>query len=798
MKINERRSVTMKAIFLILVSVVAIACTTSDPTPTPTSAALTAPIPPPTSFPITTPTSTPPSAPTSPPTSEPTLETSEAQLQAFHIPPTMTGTVVDGKKTYDLVMRPGTTEFLPGKQTATLGYNGNYLGPTLIMNKGDEVVINVTNDLGGPPTTTHWHGFHVPAKDDGGPHQEILNGETWSPTFTVMNRAGTYWYHPHLHPVADKMRNPNGTSGQVFQGLAGLIIVRDEESEQLALPKQYGVDDIPLILQDRSFNQDGSFLAFPMYRTVPIGGPFEIPLRKGDKSLVNGVISPVLETHAQMVRFRILNAANNRIYNLGFSDNRTFYQIGSDGGLLEAPVPLKRLIISPSQRMEIVVDFGNDENTSVRLKSYASELGAIHVPDVIADEYDRTDFDIFTFAVGPAAGNPVTALPESLTKIERISPDEAVNFGQPRTFELSYGLVLTPDGNDVDPFFLINGKEMDIGRIDEIVQLGDTEIWEITNVTDQSHPMHVHGDSFQVLSRNGSFDNVLANERGWLDVVVVKPGDTVQIIKRFEDFSDSDAPYMFHCHILDHEDAGMMQQFIVVEPGSMANTPEPSPTPTVTAEPEPTATGVTQIALQPIKDNTLYESSDGSVSNGAGSHLFSGTNNRGEIRRAVIAFDIAGNIPTGATIRSVSLRLNMTRTAGGSATVSLHKVLADWGQAASDAERNEGGGTASTSGDATWVHRFFNAETWEKAGGDFSETASASTVVGDQGPYVWGPASGMATDVQSWLDNPNSNFGWALIGEESSNQTAKRFDSMENSTATNRPNLIVEFHIKTP
>ena len=167
---------------------------------------------------------------------------------------------------------------------------------------------------------------------DGGPHQDILNGETWSPTFTILNRASTYWYHPHLHPVDNKQRNPNGTSGQVFRGLAGMIIVRDEDSERLILPNQYGVDDIPLIIQDKAFNEDGSFLEFPTRQSHPkLGpdvGPVVWPFRRGDKFLVNGVISAVLEAPAQMVRFRILNASNMRIYNLGFSDNRTFYQIG--------------------------------------------------------------------------------------------------------------------------------------------------------------------------------------------------------------------------------------------------------------------------------------------------------------------------------------------------------------------------------------------------------------------------------------------------------------------------------------
>ena len=758
---------------LAMAAVIAVGCSRQDPTPTPSSLSSAAP------------TATTSLAPTS------------GQLRAFYVPPTLTGTVIDGKTTYNLNMQPGVTEFLPGVLTPTLGYNGNYLGPTLIMNKGDEVVLNVTNNLGGPHTTTHWHGFHLPAIHDGGPHQEIVSGETWSPAFTILNRAGTYWYHPHLHPVVDKQRNPNGTSGQVFRGLAGMIIVRDEESERLNLPKRYGVDDIPLIIQDRSFNEDGSFLDFPIRATHPRldpdVGPVVFPFRKGDNFLVNGVISPTLNTHAQMVRFRILNASNGRFYNLGFSDDRTFYQIASDGGLLEAPVPLTRLTIAPSERMEIVVDFGNDQDTRVRLRSYNSELGTAYTANPLApafDDHDRIDFDIFTIAVGAPSENPITMLPTSLTRIARILVEEAVNAQRPRLFELSAGrFELTPVGDPpiLDLTFTINGKAMDIGRIDEVIQLGDTEIWEITNTTGQAHPMHIHGESFQILTRNCSYENVPLSERGWKDSVIVKPNETVRIIKRFEDFADPEHPFMFPCHILDHEDGGMMLQWIVVEPGSSAATPEPDPPSTTTA------TGGTRIMINTVKDNTLYQSSDGSVSNGVGAHLFSGTTNGGNIRRAVLAFNVADNIPMGVTISNVSLRLNMTRTAGGPAPISLHKISADWGQGSSDAERNEGGGADSASGDATWIHRFFDEETWDNAGGDFFPKASATAEVSDRGPYVWGPTSEMAMDVQSWLDHPESDFGWILIGDESSNQTTKRFNSVENSIARSRPVLIVEF-----
>ncbi|MCH8961736.1 MAG: multicopper oxidase domain-containing protein, partial [Bacteroidetes bacterium] len=174
------------------------------------------------------------------------------------IPPLMTGTVQDGVVTYDLNMQQGMMEFLPGLQTATWGYNGEYLGPTLMLRKGDQVMLRVTNDI-GVTTTTHWHGMHVPAVMDGGPHQRIEPGETWIASFEVLNRAATYWYHPHPHAMLSQgvIFDPESTGYQVYQGLAGMLIIEDDTSDTLALPRSYGQDDIPLILQDRRFNDDG-------------------------------------------------------------------------------------------------------------------------------------------------------------------------------------------------------------------------------------------------------------------------------------------------------------------------------------------------------------------------------------------------------------------------------------------------------------------------------------------------------------------------------------------------------------
>jgi hypothetical protein len=203
----------------------------------------------------------------------------------------------------------------------------------------------------------------------------------------------------------------------------------------------------------------------------------------------------------------------------------------------------------------------------------------------------------------------------------------------------------------------------------------------------------------------------------------------------------------------------------------------------------------TQVTIGANKDNTLYESATGALSNGAGQHFFAGRTFQvsGSIRRGLIAFDIAGTIPSGATILSVTLTLSMSKSQPGTHTVSLHRVLADWGEGTSVAGGNEGGGAPSSSGDATWIHRFFNTSSWATIGGDFSSTASASQSVSGIGMYTWGPTAAMVADVQGWLNTPSNNFGWLLKGNESSGGTAKRFDTRENGDPAARPLLTVTY-----
>ena len=197
------------------------------------------------------------------------------------------------------------------------------------------------------------------------------------------------------------------------------------------------------------------------------------------------------------------------------------------------------------------------------------------------------------------------------------------------------------------------------------------------------------------------------------------------------------------------------------------------------------------INIIPSKDNTLYEydPAEGDHSNGAGFHFFAGENGMGELRRGVFAFDLAGTIPAGSTITAVSLTMNMSMTPAGAKTVELHKLLADWGEGTSHAPMGEGDGAPATSNDATWRHRFFDSVFWTMQGGDFSATVTASQSVGGVGQYTWSSAQ-MIADVQSWLDNPASNFGWLVLGDESAIATAKRFDTRESASP---PVLTIQF-----
>jgi blue copper oxidase len=408
---------------------------------------------------------------------------------------------------YELNVQEGQTEFIKGKLTETIGYNGSYLGPILRFTKGQQTNIRVNNEL-GTPTTLHWHGLLVDGEQDGGPMQGILPNQSWKPGFMVDQPAATLWYHPHF---------AGSTADQVYYGLAGLIYIEDEISKELNLPDIYGINDIPLIIQDRNFNKDGSF----DYRTSMMG---VVP---GEEILINGTMKPYVNVMHEKMRFRILNASNSQNLNLELSGGMSFVVIASDGGFLNKPISRKQLFLAPGERAEIIIDFSKVKKESVILFDENKKILEFKVMEELEKSSDIKD-ELAIISEIPIADNYIT-----------------------RVFELeSMGINGT-----------INGKYYDMNRIDEEVPINVTEIWVIRNLGGMmqtgGHPFHVHGTQFQIISRDGKAPPL--EERGYKDTVFVEVGEEVRIRVVFK----HPGIFMYHCHILEHEDNGMMGQFRV-------------------------------------------------------------------------------------------------------------------------------------------------------------------------------------------------------------------------------------------
>jgi len=420
----------------------------------------------------------------------------------------------EGKAEFNLKVQYGSKEFIKGYKTETLGYNGNYLGPTIKVSKGDDVKINVENML-NEPTTVHWHGLEVLGEMDGGPHQVIDPNNTWKPYFTIDQQAATLWYHPHLL---------HRTGEQVYKGLAGLFYIDDSISNELNIPKEYGINDIPLVIQDKRFTENGDI-------------PYELSMRDlmngflGNEVLINGALNPQLDLKNEIVRLRLLNGSNARTYEFSFSNEIEFYQIASDGGFLENSIRMNKLSLAPAERAEILIDFSNYKlGDKITLRDAEYNLMTIN----IAEET-----------------NKLSKLPDNLTEIKYHNRDEVSKI---RKFVMS----------GMGPMVAINGKQMNMDRIDEKLNLNELEEWVITNesvgmgmMNSTPHPFHIHGVQFQIIERNGKSPPL--NERGWKDTVLVDNGEEVRVLAVFR----KKGLFMYHCHILEHEDSGMMGQFLV-------------------------------------------------------------------------------------------------------------------------------------------------------------------------------------------------------------------------------------------
>ena len=429
----------------------------------------------------------------------------------------------DGTRVFELTAQEGTSELRPGVETPTWGFDGAYLGPTLRAEVGERVAVEVSNDL-AEATTVHWHGMHLPAEMDGGPHQMIEPGETWRPTWVVDQPAATLWYHPHPH---------GRTEQHVYRGLAGMFIL-DDPAAAPDLPATYGVDDVPVVVQDKQLDDEGR-LTLDRNRSEPG--------LMGSLIMVNGTVGAYHEVTTERVRLRLLNASTARTYNLGFTDERTFHLVGTDGGLLAEPHETSRVRLSPGERAEVVVALEPGEVAT--LDSDSPDLGDVAAPAAFGGQ---DVFEVLELRAAPTL-TPSPPVPEVLAEVPRI-PESAATV----TRELEVAVRM------------INGRRMDLARIDEVVTEGATEIWEVRSIDPLTHNFHIHDVQFQVLDVDG--EPPPPELSGWKDTVYLEPRRTYRLIMQFADHSDPDSPYMFHCHLLRHEDEGLMGQLVVVEPGT--------------------------------------------------------------------------------------------------------------------------------------------------------------------------------------------------------------------------------------
>jgi len=474
-------------------------------------------------------------------------KTSAAGLNTFVVPPLNTGIREGNKVSYKLSINAGETEFFKGVNTPTLGLNQSYLGPVLRAKRGDTVSIKVDNHI-NEVTTVHWHGMTLPANMDGGPHQPINPNKSWVSKYEIRQEAATLWYHSHtMHK----------TGPQVYHGLAGMFIIDDEGSDKLGLPNEYGVDDIPCTIQDRRFNQDGTL----SYMTAM---PDRMMGMKGSIVMVNGVVAPTLVAKSTLLRLRLHNGSNARTYNLAFSDGRPFHVIATDCSFLHKPYQTNQVSLAAAERIEILVDVS--DRKEVMLKSLASSGGGMGMMRMMGG-----DNELNIMKIDARQAKQSTRKTPQILRTSSFQLDQK-NVTQTRKFSLQMGMMgggmggmmnRMGGGGGAAGMFRINGKSMDINRIDFQVKANSTEIWEITNDSPMAHPFHVHNVQFRILDRNGKRPH--PSESGLKDVVLV-PGhhSRVRILMKFPEYSDAKVPYMYHCHILEHEDQGMMGQFTVV------------------------------------------------------------------------------------------------------------------------------------------------------------------------------------------------------------------------------------------
>lgn len=475
---------------------------------------------------------------------------------------------------------PAEKQPLPGARTSVWSYQGevlrgeqsllqpspdSYLGPTLRLRKGQKVRLRFTNNL-PESSIIHWHGLHVPAAMDGHPSTVVEAGQTYLYEFEVANRAGTYWYHPHPH---------ERTGPQVYRGLAGLLLIADDEEAGAGLPG--GDYDVPLVIQDRTFDGNNQLVYLP-------GGMMDRMMGfLGERMLVNGRPDFVLPVATRAYRLRLLNGSNSRIYKLAWDDGTPLTVIATDGVLLERPVTRNFVTLAPAERIDLLADF--------RDRPVGAELELRSLEFTGADTMGRNGMGGGMMGGGGMGamqgsrrvpnGAPLSilkvrverkeqehlTLPATLSAAQHYRMEDAVNSQNPRR------LTLTMRGMN----WTLNGRTFQMEEVaaNEIVRANTLEVWEFVNESgsmgmmggmSMAHPMHIHGVHFQVIDRQVAAEFAAGHEmlrpgfvdEGWKDTVLVMPGEQVKLLVKFENYPGL---FLYHCHNLEHEDLGMMRNY---------------------------------------------------------------------------------------------------------------------------------------------------------------------------------------------------------------------------------------------
>ncbi|TBL86667.1 multicopper oxidase CueO [Hafnia alvei] len=490
-----------------------------------------------------------------------------------------------------LNVQTGSMKWKAGMQTPTWGINGPLLGPAMRLQRGKDVAINVTNAL-PEATTMHWHGMEIPGTSDGGPQAVIEPGKMWTAEFKVDQPATTAWFHPHTHGL---------TGRQVAMGLGGLIIIDDEESTKLPLPKEWGVDDVPVILQDKRLDTKGHIDYQLDIMTAAVGW-------FGDMMLTNGAIYPQHLAPRGWLRLRFLNGCNARSLNLATSDGRPLYVVGSDGGLLGEPVKLTELPILMGERFEVLVDTRDGKafdiitlpvkQMGMTLPPFDRALPVLHIQPTLKSNEAKLPDALVKMPAVPAVDNVKTRWLQlmmdpqldmmgmqmmmqrygmasmagmdmkghgNMAGMDHGQMQGQMTHGQMGHGKMNHGGM--EQGNQMASGYdfmhgnKINGIAFDMAKPMFDVKRGTYEKWTISGEGDMMlHPFHIHGTQFRILSENGK--PPAAHRSGWKDTVRVE-GWRSEVLVKFDHEAPKERAYMAHCHLLEHEDTGMMMSFTV-------------------------------------------------------------------------------------------------------------------------------------------------------------------------------------------------------------------------------------------